>query len=86
LAESPCVDVTDCEITSNLGYGLQVYCLECIGGRQYYNSSLEFVGELTGHGNVIPDGGVLDGNGLGGICPAEGWEFLRAGDAEASDV
>jgi len=86
LAQSPHVDLTGCEIRGNLGYGLQVYCLECSGGRQYHSASLDFVGELTGGGNVIPDGSGLDGNGMGGICPAEGWELLLVGGGETSDV
>jgi len=86
LVESPFVLLTDCEIRGNLGYGLVVYCLECSGGRHLHDPEIDFTGELTGGGNVIPDASGLDGNGLGGICPAGPWEFLRVGGTEASDV
>jgi hypothetical protein len=86
LVQAPRVDLTDCTIAGNAGYGLQIYCLECSGGRHHHSPELDFAGELTGGGNVIPAGSVLDGNGLGGICPADGWEHLRVGPDEASDA
>jgi hypothetical protein len=82
LAESPDVDLTDCEITGNSGYGLFVYCLECTAGRHVHQRALDFAGVLTGSGNVIPDPSALNGNGLEGICP-DGWESLLKGSTEA---
>ncbi len=86
LAEAPSVELSDCEITGNLGYGLQIYGLECSGGRHLHQSELDFTGELTGSGNVIPDGSGLNGNGLGGICPAGEWDFLLEGAATGQGV
>jgi hypothetical protein len=86
LVRAPRVVLSDSTISGNSGYGLQVYCLECSGGRHHHDPQFDFVGELSGSGNVIPEGSGLDGNGLGGICPGEGWEYLRTGSVEASDV
>ena len=84
LAESPSASLTDCLVTGNRGYGLLVYCRACSEGDHLYQADLDFIGELIGEGNVIPDLDALNGNGLGGICP-NGWEFLLRGSAEAEE-
>ncbi len=86
LTGSPSVELADCQITSNLGYGLQIYGEGCGGDQGAYDPDLRFTGELTGSGNVIPDGSGLDGNSLGGICPAGEWDFLLEGAAPGQGV
>ena len=82
LRGSATLHLEDSQILRSGELGLMTLCVDCASRvwsastvSDYYPESEEFVGQVTGSGNIIPGPGAPDANVLGGVCP-ESLRFL----------
>jgi hypothetical protein len=82
------LEVNDCQILANEGYGICLYNPACV---EDFDPEQQFSGTITGEGNIIPGSDEQNGNALGSLCPGTSlpvWpdEFLESASPEIPPI
>jgi len=76
LARGGDAEMDGCTVSANEYGGVILFNVACFGS-DIYGSYYEFIGTLSGAGNIIPGPGEPDGNGEFSCCPISECRFLE---------